>query len=127
MKGLVITEDKVYIAQNNDLIQKDLNRLLFMRLDDAIGQLDIGSRIPDMQDEDVSAAVAKTILDEASTVILLFEPRIEIDSIAVNMDSTNGENYEGEKEHTMVFMMTFHKKDLPGVFEDLIISKVYVI
>jgi phage baseplate assembly protein W len=127
MKGLAITEEAVYIAQDNDLIQRDLNRLLFMRLEDAIGQLDIGSRIPDMQDNEISAATAKTIIDEATLVISLFEPRIEVDSIAVNMDSGNSENYDGEKEWTMVFIMTFHKTDSPGVFEDLIISKVYVI
>lgn len=85
MKGLSFNNGKVEIAHQLDALASSLSRLLFTGIGENIGNLGRGSRIMDYLYESANAQTATSILNEAIELIKIYEPRIKLTAIGVEV------------------------------------------
>lgn len=90
MQGLIIAENEIRVAANEDLIHATLERLFFIELGNMIGALTKGSRILDYLDEPATEATASAIIEETSNLVSTFEPRIVLEGAGVDLVPDGG-------------------------------------
>jgi len=90
MQGLILTDTDIRIATDADLINASLERLFFNELGTSIGSLTRGSRILDYLDEGADEKAAAALLEEMTTLIQNFEPRIVLDGVGCEITPDNG-------------------------------------
>jgi phage baseplate assembly protein W len=121
MKGVSLTKTATEIVHDADLINRNLERLFFIGLDDMIGRLDDGSRLLDYFDEPICAATAKAMIDEVNTLIKLYETRIEVESVAIDLTA------DDEANQQVTIYLTWHKLETPETSNLTTINKIYSI
>lgn len=90
MKGLSFNNGKVEIAHQLDALASSLGRLFFTGIGENIGNLDRGSRIMEYLYEPVEAQTATCILNEVIELIKVYEPRIKLTAVGVELTSNRG-------------------------------------
>ncbi len=120
MQGLIVNNSTVKIGQDAELIHASLERLLFAETGCIIGALNKGSRIPDYLGEPGNEATALGIMDEAKTLISVFEPRIVLEAIAIDITPT-------ESTVGVILYLKWHFISNESVSYDTLLSKVFVI
>lgn len=90
MKGLSFNNGKVEIAHQLDALASSLGRLFFTGIGENIGNLDRGSRIMEYLYEPVDSQTATNILNEVIELIRIYEPRIKLTAVGVELTSSRG-------------------------------------
>lgn len=86
MKGLdIFSPDGPKIAEGIDLVNANLERLLFQGLREVPGHLEIGSRVPEYFWEPAINKTANIMVEEIKFLIQTYENRIELKEIVVNI------------------------------------------
>lgn len=117
MMGISLNND-LEIKSENDLIHSSIERLFFGEIESMIGGLNKGSRLLDYMYEPLNEKTAVAILNECRDLIDNYEPRIELQTI-------NVEIIEGPAENGLIIHLEFNKIQTPDIIEDLTITKVY--
>jgi phage baseplate assembly protein W len=87
MKGLIITANKMKIANQSELVQEQLRRLLFIPLNELIGKLQYGSRMKELLNNLKDNSLTSNVINEIEYLVQVNMPMIYINSIEVEFEN----------------------------------------
>jgi len=91
MKGLAITHDSMGILSDVELASHRLERLISMAVGEIPGLPRVGSRFKELFWTPLDDETSLQAIEEISTLIRLYEPNIELISVAVYIQTLNSD------------------------------------